>query len=618
MRNNSWAALVIVFGIIALALFSSANVSFTSISAPSGSDPEATVGDTLIFEAGSGMTITGDASTDTITFSSAVTGSGTQSLFETFATTSGTSPVADSTTDTLTLTAGSGITITGDSGTDTVTIASTGAGSQSLFETFATTSGTNPVADSATDTLTVTAGTGITVTGDSGTDTVTIASTVTGVALTDDNVWLGSGGGAAAEAALADCDSSNVDRLQYDVATNAFSCDTDTFVTADITDGTILEADFAAVDAAADEECLTFETTGGDFEWQTCGGAGANSFETMNVPTGTDPVASSSSDTLNWTSVNATVAISGTASTDNIDLDVIDVNCSNCINSTHIAPDSVNFTDSFYGATLAGNPGMIADECYFTGEPAGGGFICEGGTANTFEQTYSFPDNDGSDSTNAIITDADTGTVTGGMIADDAILFDHIDYSWGLAGDPVMLADQCFFTTIPATGAIICEGSTADTSEQVYIFPDVNGADTSNSIVVNAAEVTAVDGRSLTVAAGTLDADAELYTDTHTMWFEDPTAADDFETIWVAVTNTYTITAITCESDQTVNFDLQVDDGTPADVNGSDIACTTFATDSSLAGDTELAAGERLDLAITSVSGTPTWVSISWTVTKND
>lgn len=43
--------------------------------------------------------------------------------FTTIATTSGTSPVADSTSDTLTLSAGTGITVTGDSTTDTVTIA---------------------------------------------------------------------------------------------------------------------------------------------------------------------------------------------------------------------------------------------------------------------------------------------------------------------------------------------------------------------------------------------------------------------------------------------------------------------------------------------------------------
>ncbi len=39
----------------------------------------------------------------------------------------------------------------------------------------------------------------------------------------------------------------------------------------------ILEADLKAVDAAGDEECLTYETTTGDFEWQTCG-SGAGDF----------------------------------------------------------------------------------------------------------------------------------------------------------------------------------------------------------------------------------------------------------------------------------------------------------------------------------------------------
>lgn len=43
------------------------------------------------------------------------------------------------------------------------------------FETIATTSGTNPVADSLTDTLTLTAGANMTVTGNSATDTVTFA-----------------------------------------------------------------------------------------------------------------------------------------------------------------------------------------------------------------------------------------------------------------------------------------------------------------------------------------------------------------------------------------------------------------------------------------------------------
>jgi hypothetical protein len=53
----------------------------------------------------------------------------TQYTFKTVSTTSGSAPVADSNADTLTLTAGTGISITGSSGTDTVTIANT-AGSE--------------------------------------------------------------------------------------------------------------------------------------------------------------------------------------------------------------------------------------------------------------------------------------------------------------------------------------------------------------------------------------------------------------------------------------------------------------------------------------------------------
>ena len=49
---------------------------------------------------------------------------------------------------------------------------------------------------------------------------------------------------------------------------------------ADIADGTISEADLKAVDAASDEECLTYEETTGDFEWQNCGTSiGADSLD---------------------------------------------------------------------------------------------------------------------------------------------------------------------------------------------------------------------------------------------------------------------------------------------------------------------------------------------------
>ena len=125
-------------------------------------------------------------------------------------------------------------------------------------------------------------------------------------------------------------------------------------------------------------------------------------------------------------------------------------------------------------------------------------------------------------------------------------------------------------------------------------------------------------GRSLTLTGDDVLADSELYHHEKCLYFEDPTAADDFKSLF-HFRKAATITGMWCESDQTVNMDLQLDDGTPADINGTDLVCdSTPADDTSMGGDTGAAAGERLDLAITSVSGTPTWVSICFDFTYDD
>ena len=108
-----------------------------------------------------------------------VSGGGAASdSFATIAVAGQSSVVADSATDTLTLVAGTGITITTDAGTDTVTITNSSS-AQNTFSTVAVTGQSNVVADSATDTLTLAGGTGISITTDAGTDTVTITNTVT-------------------------------------------------------------------------------------------------------------------------------------------------------------------------------------------------------------------------------------------------------------------------------------------------------------------------------------------------------------------------------------------------------------------------------------------------------
>jgi plastocyanin len=99
--------------------------------------------------------------------------------------------VADSATDTLTLVAGTNVTLTTDADTDTITISATGSGGASNSFTNIAVSGQNTVvADSTTDTLTLVAGTGIQLTTNQDTDSVTITSTVSGgatllTALTD-------------------------------------------------------------------------------------------------------------------------------------------------------------------------------------------------------------------------------------------------------------------------------------------------------------------------------------------------------------------------------------------------------------------------------------------------
>ncbi len=143
----------------------------------------------------------------------------------------------------------------------------------------------------------------------------------------------------------------------------------------------------------------------------------------------------------------------------------------------------------------------------------------------------------------------------------------------------------------------------------------------SGSIVVASFTLTppvSFGGRSITANGNAVDADTELYTDTKCLYFENPVATDDFQSIWYSV-QPATITKIWAESDQTVTFMLQVDDGSPSDVDTVDLApAAGTATDTSLDGDTSLATGDRLDLAVTSVSGTPTWCSICWEFTYND
>jgi hypothetical protein len=157
-------------------------LSFGTVAVSGQSDVVAdTAADTLTLAAGSGITITTNATTDTIT----ITNSGTASnAFETIAVSGQSDVVADSGTDTLTLVAGTNMTITTDAETNTITFASSGGGSTNSFETIAVSGQSDVVADSSTDTLTLAAGSGITITTNATTDTITIAASGGGGGIT--------------------------------------------------------------------------------------------------------------------------------------------------------------------------------------------------------------------------------------------------------------------------------------------------------------------------------------------------------------------------------------------------------------------------------------------------
>ena len=170
----------------ALVTDGSGNLSFSSISA--GGNAFGTIAvsgqsnvvadsnsDTLTLVAGSNITLTTNASGDSVTIAASGGGSAitVQDEGSSLSTAAGTLNFV-----------GAGVTATGTGATKTITIPGTGTVSEA-FKTIAVAGSSNIVADSATDTLTLVAGSNMTITQNASTDTITFASS-------------GGGGGASA------------------------------------------------------------------------------------------------------------------------------------------------------------------------------------------------------------------------------------------------------------------------------------------------------------------------------------------------------------------------------------------------------------------------------------
>ncbi len=139
-----------------------------------------TVGAMVSGNTESNITVTYEDSDGTLDFS--VTGGGSVSeAFKTISVSGQSDVVADAAADTLTLVAGSNMTITTNASGDSITFASSGGGgSQNLFSTISVSGQSDVVADATTDTLTLVAGSNITLTTDASSDSITIASSASG------------------------------------------------------------------------------------------------------------------------------------------------------------------------------------------------------------------------------------------------------------------------------------------------------------------------------------------------------------------------------------------------------------------------------------------------------
>ena len=127
----------------------------------------------ILFEEGANVSLT-RVDANTISISASLSGAGVATSFSTIAISGQPNVVAESSADTLTLVAGTNISLTSDAATDTITINNTQTiPTVNSFTNIAVATQTTVVADSSTDTVTFVGAGGVTITTNATTDTIT-------------------------------------------------------------------------------------------------------------------------------------------------------------------------------------------------------------------------------------------------------------------------------------------------------------------------------------------------------------------------------------------------------------------------------------------------------------
>jgi hypothetical protein len=316
-----------------------------------------------------------------------------------------------------------------------------------------------------------------------------------------------------------------------------------TSITTTIGADKITEGMLKAVDAAVDEECLTYETTTGDFEWQACGGTGlwtdAGTFAYLTASSTDDLVLGSDATTTAsfWFDISANTAYIGSGGAGD---SVIDLYASGTHRWTLGMDDSDG--DDFKIATSTDfASGVMLDIDYATGD-----MIIQGDLTITGDDLIMTTNTSGmlliADGTNfnptamgGDATISSTGTLAIGAdkiteamlkavdaaVDEECLTFESTtgDFEWQScvsgAGDVTDVGDcstgACF--TAGGTGNnLYFEGATADAVETILTVEDPTTASKTVTLpnftgyaVVDATKVTNIEGTGLSISAGTLN-----------------------------------------------------------------------------------------------------------------
>jgi len=236
-----------------------------------------------------------------------------------------TSPIAESGYGKIYMKSDGDLYFMNGSGTETNIIDDLGGGDpdQNIFQTIAGDAGTNPVADSTTDTLSILGGTGITTTGDSGADSITIA--------VDDDYLLNTGDVGTGVYDFGGADSFEIPNS----ATPTVDADGEIAIDTTVTDFSlgvmkfyggeeqgVVSMPIAQFTSPTDGYVVAYNATNDEFELAAAGGGGGdpdqNLFETVATDSGS-AVADTTTDTLTLT---GGTGVSTSASADTVTITV--------------------------------------------------------------------------------------------------------------------------------------------------------------------------------------------------------------------------------------------------------------------------------------------------------